>query len=181
MTEERKAFNIAENIFSAMCTLMKNLPSRLEYVKNNGSDWLDDPTMCFTYNMSIGFYGMDTAAVKLAEICSVYGVEEMYCFCDEAAELASGIVRVGSLDELFERSKIISVHMPLTEKTRRSIKKEQLRRLRNNGMFINLYDREIQDKGALAEELKDGRIRVALKGWEKTELNNVIFVGDELR
>lgn len=183
MTEERKAFHIAENIFSVMCALMKNLPKRMEYTRDNGMLWFNDPMMCQTYNMSLGFYGFDSAAKKLYEFSSAFGMAEFYAYAPESADLPSNVIRVNSLSELFESSKIVSVH---TKHSFERLKSEHFAKLRDGGMYINLYDTEIHDEEALMKELESGRIRAGLVGWHKDveatgKLTNLIMIGDSLR
>ena len=183
MTEERKAFNIAENIFSVMCALMKNLPKRMEYIRNNGMLWFNDPLMCQTYNMSLGFYGFDNAAHKLLSFSKAFDMAEFYAYAPKRESLPDGVERVGSLAELFEKSKIVSVHNAAETEI---IGPEHFAKLRDGGMYINLYDAKIRDENALMRELESGRIRAGLIGWHKNaevtgKWNNLIMIGDSLR
>lgn len=183
MTEERKAFNIAENIFSVMCALMKNLPKRMEYARDNGMLWFSDPLMCQTYNMSLGFYGFDSAAKKLYEFSSSFGMEEFYAFAPDSTDLPQNVIRVESITELFEKSKIISVH---TISPCDTVRGEHFAKLCDGGMYINLYDSKIHDEDALMKELENGRIRAGLIGWHKDasksgKWTNLIMIGDSLR
>ncbi len=183
MTEERKAFNVAENIFSVMCALMKTLPKRMEYTRNNGMLWFNDPLMCQTYNMSLGFYGFDGAAKKLYEFSSSFGMIEFYAFVPKGTELPQNVIRVESLAELFEKSKIVSVH---TVSPCDMVKGEHFAMLHDGGMYINLYDTNVHDEDALMKELEKGRIRAGLIGWHKDvevtgKWTNLIMIGNSLR
>lgn len=183
MTEERQAFDMAENIFSVICALMKNLPRRMEYTRDNGMLWFNDPMMCQTYNMSLGFYGFDGAAKKLYEFSSAFGMAEFYAYAPECTDLPKNVIRVDSLSELFEKSKIVSVH---TEVETEIIRTEHLAKLRDGGMYINLYSTKIHDENALMRELESGRIRAGLIGWHKDvevtgKWTNLIMIGNSLR
>jgi D-3-phosphoglycerate dehydrogenase len=63
-----------------------------------------------------------------------------------------------NLDELFSRSDFISVHVPLSEKTRHSIGEAQLRLMKTKAIIINTARGEIIDQQALVRALSEGTI-----------------------
>ena len=72
-----------------------------------------------------------------------------------------------SLNELLERSDIISIHVPLNESTHHLIGKEEFGRMKKNAIFINTARGGIVDNKSLAEALKSGKIFSAgLDVWE---------------
>ncbi|NYI42658.1 C-terminal binding protein [Demequina lutea] len=76
---------------------------------------------------------------------------------DPNAETFRG-VRSVSLDELLERSQVISLHTPLTEQTRGMIGTEQFARMRSDAILVNTSRGGVADTDALVEALRSGTI-----------------------
>ncbi len=66
--------------------------------------------------------------------------------------------RYVSVDELFERSDIISLHCPLTPETFHLVDEERLQRTRPGAMLINTSRGALVDAAATIDALKDGRL-----------------------
>jgi len=67
-------------------------------------------------------------------------------------------VTYADLNTLFNRSDLISLHAPLTEKTRGMINEKTLRQMKKGVYLINVARAELIDENALAEGIKEGRI-----------------------
>jgi len=80
---------------------------------------------------------------------------------DIAAEVGSatyhGFALVG-LDELLQRSQVVSLHTPLTETTRAMIGADQLARMRSDAILVNTSRGGVIDTDALVEALRTGTI-----------------------
>jgi len=90
-----------------------------------------------------------------------------YCSPEEAA--AQG-VELCELNELFERSNIVSMHNTWTARTQGMIGAEQLKKLRNGALFVNTARGPIVKEQALVEELRTGRIYAALDVYDHEPL-----------
>jgi D-3-phosphoglycerate dehydrogenase / 2-oxoglutarate reductase len=81
--------------------------------------------------------------------------------CDIAAQPGAttyhGFAVVG-LDELLERSQVLSLHTPLTDITRGLIGAEQLARMRSDAILVNTSRGGVVDTDALVEALRTGAI-----------------------
>lgn len=60
-----------------------------------------------------------------------------------------------ALDELCERSDIISVHVPLTAETKGLIDREHIGKMKNNAIFINVSRGAVADEEALTEAIEN--------------------------
>jgi glyoxylate reductase len=63
-----------------------------------------------------------------------------------------------SLDELLSRSDVVSLHCPLTPKTRHLIDASALRRMKRTAILINTARGPVVDEAALAQALNQGWI-----------------------
>ncbi|MCB1424016.1 MAG: phosphoglycerate dehydrogenase [Nitratireductor sp.] len=74
---------------------------------------------------------------------------------DKAASI--GVEKV-ELDELFERSDFITLHVPLTDKTRNVLSAEAIAKLKPGVRIINCARGGLVDEAALAEAIKAGKV-----------------------
>lgn len=80
---------------------------------------------------------------------------------DEAVEREYGLTYC-TLEELMQRSDIVSIHTPLTPATRGLIGAEELALMRDGSCLVNTARGPIIDEEALVAELKSGRINAGL-------------------
>ena len=64
-----------------------------------------------------------------------------------------------SLDELFAKSDVISLHCPLTEETARIINAESIAKMRDGVILLNTARGPLLDEQACADALKSGKMR----------------------
>ncbi|MBM7070106.1 phosphoglycerate dehydrogenase [Actibacterium sp. 188UL27-1] len=67
-------------------------------------------------------------------------------------------VRKVELDELLEKADFITLHVPLTEKTKNILSRENIAKLKPGVRIVNCARGGLVDEEALAEALKDGRV-----------------------
>jgi glycerate dehydrogenase len=67
-------------------------------------------------------------------------------------------VRYVELDSLFREAHVVSLHCPLTELTRRLIRRERLLAMRSDALLLNTARGALIDEVALAEALEAGVI-----------------------
>jgi len=78
-------------------------------------------------------------------------------FLDESDALALGVHKV-ELDELMERSDVVSLHCPANEATHHVLNAERLALMRDGTVIINTARGELVDEAALIAELATGRL-----------------------
>jgi glyoxylate reductase len=66
-----------------------------------------------------------------------------------------------ALDELLERSDFVSLHVPLSGRTRHLIGARELRRMRRSAILVNTARGGVIDQAALIEALRNGEIAAA--------------------
>jgi glyoxylate reductase len=70
--------------------------------------------------------------------------------------------REGDLDAALREADVVSVHVPLNERTRGLISRERLGLLRDGATLVNTARGAVVDEDALVEELESGRITAGL-------------------
>ncbi|HEX5454172.1 MAG TPA: C-terminal binding protein [Stellaceae bacterium] len=82
-------------------------------------------------------------------------------YLPNGVELALGINRAASLEDLMRQTDVLSIHAPLTPETRGMVGRDQLALLRPNAVVVNDARGPILDLDALADLLRDGHIAAA--------------------
>lgn len=110
------------------------------------------------HGKTVGVVGTGQIGAIFTKLMSGFGCELLgYDPHPNKECLAMGMQYV-SLDELFARSHIISLHCPLTPKTRHLINKEAVSKMRPGVMLINTSRGAIVDTRAVIVGLKSGKI-----------------------
>ena len=84
----------------------------------------------------------------------------------EETAIAHGVSRATSLERLFSKCDIVSLHLPLTDKTRGLVTQELLSLMPDAAMLINTARAEIVDSEALLTAVKGGHIRLGTDLFE---------------
>ncbi|HEC88408.1 MAG TPA: hydroxyacid dehydrogenase, partial [Thermoplasmata archaeon] len=121
------------------------------------------------------------------EVCKLSKTFEMECMAYDPIvsdeEIKKYNVKPVSLEELLKNSDFVTIHTPLTEKTRHMISCEEFDIMKKNAYIINCARGGIIDENALYDALKNGKIAgAALDVYENepyegklTELENIVF------
>ncbi len=68
---------------------------------------------------------------------------------------------VQELDELLEKSDVVSIHIPYKKETEKFIGREEFKKMKSNAIFINTSRGKVIDEKALVDALKSGEIQSA--------------------
>lgn len=124
------------------------------------------------HGKTLGIVGFGRIGQKVAEVCRIaFAMPVLYADVvshDEAARrLEASHV---SLAELFTRSDIVSLHVPLTPGTRHLIDRATLGLLQPGAILVNTSRGAIVDEGALVDALRLGRLSAGLDVFEEEPL-----------
>ena len=108
---------------------------------------------------TLGLVGIGRVGGEVARRAGAFGMTVIAHdpFATEASARAAG-ARLVDLDELLRSADVISLHVPLTEKTRGLIGAEALSRMKPTAVVVNAARGEIVDLDALAAALEKGTI-----------------------
>ncbi|PTN39063.1 2-hydroxyacid dehydrogenase [Desulfonatronum sp. SC1] len=110
------------------------------------------------FGKTVGVVGTGKIGTVFSRLMSGFGCELLGYDPRPNDECKALGVQYVQLDELHERSHIISLHCPLTPQTRHLINRESLARMRQGVMLINTSRGAIVDTRAVIVALKSGRI-----------------------
>ncbi len=120
---------------------------------------------------TLGIVGLGGIARKLLELLANWGMQPPVAFdpyIDPAAAAKLG-VRLVELEELMRTSDFVSIHCPLTEKTRGLIGRREIAAIKPDAYLINTARGGIVDEDALYDALKHGHIAGAALDCFATE------------
>jgi D-3-phosphoglycerate dehydrogenase / 2-oxoglutarate reductase len=89
-----------------------------------------------------------------------------------AWQLSSGVEQALSLDDLFSRCDMVSVHVPLLEATRGLVNPARIRLLKDNGVVLNFSRAGIVDERAVVEALDAGKLHAYICDFPTNALKN---------
>jgi glyoxylate reductase len=115
------------------------------------------------HGRTLGIVGMGRIGRAVARRARGFGMPVLYHArggLPPEREEELGARRVG-LEELLESSDFVSLHTPLTERTRHLIGERELGRMKRAAILINTARGPVVDEAALAEALAAGRIGAA--------------------
>ena len=132
-----------------------------------------------------GFIGFGNIGQETAKRSKAFGTEIIYYDKFQLSpeleiELESTFV---SLQEVLERSDIISIHIPLLTETKHLISTSEFSQMKSNAILINVSRGNIVDEDALAEALSTNKIGGAgLDVWaeEPININNPLLAFDNI-
>ena len=110
------------------------------------------------HGKTVGVVGTGKIGRIFIDICRGFGMNVIAYDAFPAKD--SGIEYV-SLDELFARSDIISLHCPLTDDTRHMISREAIGRMKNGVVIVNTSRGGLIDAEALLDGIKERKIGAA--------------------
>ncbi len=136
------------------------------------------------YGKKLGVVGLGKIGYEVAKRANAFGmhvlVHDPYTSADKAKEVKADMVE---LEELLKESDVITLHMPVNEKTKNFINEDTIKKMKKSSFLINCARGGIVNEEDLAEAVKEGRISGAAVDVYKEEptsdspllgLNNVI-------
>lgn len=110
-------------------------------------------------NKTMGIVGYGNIGAVTANIARALGMEIISC-TPHPKEGIKGVEFV-SLDELYKRSDVISLHLPLFESTEKMINKESISKMKDGAILINVSRGGLVNEEDLADALNSGKLFAA--------------------
>ena len=150
---------VAQHVFAL---LLESVSRTADYDgRVKAGTWAASPDFCFfaapmeeLCGKTMGILGYGHIGQTVARIAQAFGMEVIVCTPHPKGKE----VRFVDQQTLFEKSDVISLHCPLTEKTRGSIGRQALAQMRQGVRIINTARGPLVDEPAMAEALKAGRV-----------------------
>jgi D-3-phosphoglycerate dehydrogenase len=122
---------------------------------------------------TIGIIGFGRIGSQVARYANAFGMDVIFFdpYLDKNMLKDVGASQVFSLDDILQKSDVISIHAFLSKETEKMIRREQLEKMKKSAFLINASRGMIVDESDLVEALKDGKIAgAALDTYEEEPL-----------
>ena len=152
---------VAQFVMALLLELCHHVGDHSRSVK--AGDWSRCPDFCYWNSPLIelagktfGVIGYGRIGRATARLAAAFGMEILAY--DAHATGMDEVARLVSLDELLERSDVISLHCPLFENKRGMINRASIARMKDGVLQINTSRGPLIDEAALAEALHTGKV-----------------------
>lgn len=109
----------------------------------------------------MGIVGFGNTGSATARIAVDFGMEVYAYTRKSAAQLPEEVHKCSSLDDVFRKCDIVSLHCPLTESTKEMVNLERLKMMKSTAILINTGRGGLVNERDLAEALENGVIAAA--------------------
>jgi len=151
--------SVAEGTLLLMLAAMRRL-LELDRLTRAGRGWPSDPTLGETVRdiggCTVGLVGYGNIARRVETIVSTMGARVVH-----TSTADDGTPNWRRLPDLLAESDIVSLHLPLTEQTRRLLDAAALARMKPGAVLVNTSRGEIVDEDSLVGALTSGRLAAA--------------------
>ncbi len=133
---------VAELVFGMAVMAARNM-----YNGTSGSE-LKDKT--------IGIHAFGQVGRNVARIAKGFGMEvsALDPYCPDEVITEAGVKPVHSVEELYRNNKVVSLHIPATAETKKSVNYDLITLMPKNGILINTARKEVIDEEGLIKALE---------------------------
>lgn len=156
--------SVAQHTFAMLFYLMENLRHYDEFVKRG--DYAAQSHFCCLDipfeeldGKTYGIVGMGNIGKKVAQIATAYGAKVIF-YASSGHSDCTDYEQV-SFDELLKCSDVISLHCPLSDRTRNLFNKEAFDKMKPTAILINVARGAVVSEQDLTDALLQGKIRAA--------------------
>ena len=154
--------SVAQMVFAHLLTVT----NRTEHyaIQNRKGRWSSNPDFCYwdfphmeLAGKTFGIVGLGNIGRRVAEIALAFGMKVKALTSKSQDQLPTGIEKA-DIQTLLSSSDVLSLHCPLTDKTRHLINAETLLKMKPTAILINTGRGPLIDDQAVANALQEGRL-----------------------
>jgi D-3-phosphoglycerate dehydrogenase len=123
---------------------------------------------------TLGVVGLGAIGVEVANAALKLGMQVLgydpAITVQRAWQLSSGVQKAVNLDDLFARSDVVTVHVPLTKDTDKLVSAARVQSMRRGSVLLNFSRDEIVETAAVVAALDAGKLRAYVTDFPKRAL-----------
>jgi D-3-phosphoglycerate dehydrogenase / 2-oxoglutarate reductase len=151
--------SVAELVIGEIVFLLRRIVSRSNGAHQGRWDKSADDSH-EVRGKTLGIIGYGNIGSQLSNLAEAFGMRVV--FYDHTDRLRHGNTEpTASLHELLAQSDVVTLHVPETPATNKMIGRDEIRAMKPGAFFINNSRGSVVDLDALAEALREGRLRGA--------------------
>jgi D-3-phosphoglycerate dehydrogenase len=158
VTPARNAQAVAELLVAGLLNFLRKIPQASAYISKG--QWRQGPDAYLRFKgeelagRSIGFVGFGAVARHAAQILAAFPCGISYY--DPYVEVEG--YKKASIEDIFSKNDIVSIHLPVTPETKGMINKNLLNLMGPKTIFVNTARSEVMDMKYVRRILKEKRI-----------------------
>jgi len=146
---------VAELVIGFMIAMTRTVPFYTREIVRGAFNRDDCATRHELAHFRLGIVGLGQVGSRVGRLASAFG---MKIVAYDPYIGATETPRAKSLDELLEQTDILTLHVPLTEETRRMIGAREIAKLAQGSYLINAARGEVLDQQAALDALARGHL-----------------------
>lgn len=173
--------SVAQNVFALLLAFTNSSEHYADEFHNG--EWSKCPDFCFVNTdltelsgKRFGIIGYGSIGKAVGRIAAAFGMQVCVSSSKPQSEIPE-VIKM-SLDDIFSTCDVVSLHCPLTDDTYHIANAERISTMKPNAILINTARGPLVDESALAEALKEGKIRGAgldVLGKEPPTIDNPLI------
>lgn len=106
---------------------------------------------------TLGIHAFGNVGRNVARIAKGFGMNVLAydAYCPDEAMIQAGVTPVHSANELYQKSDIVSLHIPATDETRKSINYALLNQMPKGALLVNTARKEVIDEPELIHLMQE--------------------------
>ncbi len=159
--------SVAQMVFAHLLNITNGVATHAASVRAGEWQRADDFCYCLTTlqeleGRTLAIVGLGNIGMAVARMARAFGMR-VVAYSSKSAEALGreGMEKVETLEELFVRADVLSLHCPLTPDTRHMVNARRLALMKPTAIVINTGRGALVDEGALADALNTGRVGAA--------------------
>ena len=148
---------VADHTAALILTLARRIPTGDRVAREAWADWSAVGSLRSLGHTVIGVVGAGRIGRGVLQRLHPFG-PELVVYDPAGAAIEQTVSVASSVDELLERSDVVSLHLPLTDDTRGLIGARELALMPAGGALVNVSRGGLVDHDALAEALTSGHL-----------------------
>lgn len=150
---------VAEHTFALILAICKGILPKFEACKNGDWEIRNRVVNTEIFQKTIGIIGLGNIGREVAAIAANgFGMNVLACDAYVPAQSVDKYVKMVDLDELLERSDVVTVHVPVTPETKNLINAAALAKMKRDAILINVDRGGIVNEDDLYDALTQGVI-----------------------
>src|SRR5690625_1803567 len=155
--------SVTQLVFALLLELCHRVQRHSDAVYNG--EWVNSVDFSFTLSplieladKTIGIIGLGRIGKQTAEVAQAFGMHVLAVGSGRSKPTEIAGVEWVELDELLERSDVVSLHCPLTPSTEGLINADRLSRMKKSAFLINTSRGQLIDEQDLTDALNRGQL-----------------------
>lgn len=105
----------------------------------------------------LGIHAFGQVGRNVARIAKGFGMEvsALDPYCPDEVMIEAGVVPVHSVEDLYRNNDIVSLHIPATAETKKSVGRNLVALMPKNGLLVNTARKEVIDEESLMDVMKE--------------------------